>query len=225
MGPGSARPSAGSTRTRGAGATRPRPDAVDDAWYQSRARLRRPAAVDGRQRGRNGSKALLSFGLLSFGQRRERPFLGARAAIKIRNDGRLRPLDDVQQRHRRLLEEERTTAKTGDPAEKAARARGPRAPGQQGMCSCGVLPILSALCASASRATSTSRRWRHAPRHRRDAPRRCCTCSKQFPHRRMNGAPVKSYDDLVSYLLAKDPRIRKARLDFEGRNACLYFRP
>ena len=53
----------------------------------------------------------------------------------------------------------------------------------------------------------------------------CCTCSKQFPHRRMNGAPVKSYDDLVSYLLAKDPRIRKARLDFEGRNACLYFRP
>ena len=32
VGPGSARPSAGSTRTRGAGATRPRPDAVDDAW-------------------------------------------------------------------------------------------------------------------------------------------------------------------------------------------------
>ena len=40
----------------------------------------------------------------------------------------------------------------------------------------------------------------------------------------MNGAPVKSYDDLVSYLLAKDPRIKKTRLDFEGRNACLYFR-
>ena len=85
--------------------------------------------------------------------------------------------------------------------------------------------ILFALFASASRATSTSRRWRHAPRHRRDAPRRCCTCSKQFPHRRMNGAPVKSYEDLVSYLLAKDPRIKKTRLDFEGRNACLYFRP
>ena len=31
--------------------------------------------------------------------------------------------------------------------------------------------ILFALFASASRATSTSRRWRHAPRHRRDAPR------------------------------------------------------
>ena len=59
----------------------------------------------------------------------------------------------------------------------------------------------------------------------RDAPRRCCTCSKQFPHRRMNGAPVKSYESLVSYLLAKDPRIKKTRLDFEGRNACLYFRP
>ena len=53
----------------------------------------------------------------------------------------------------------------------------------------------------------------------------CCTCSKQFPHRRMNGAPVKSYESLVSYLLAKDPRIKKTRLDFEGRNACLYFRP
>ena len=53
----------------------------------------------------------------------------------------------------------------------------------------------------------------------------CCTCSKQFPHRRMNGAPVKSYDQLVAYLLAKDPRIRKARLDFDGRNACLFFRP
>ena len=53
----------------------------------------------------------------------------------------------------------------------------------------------------------------------------CGTCSKQFPHRRMNGAPVKSYESLVSYLLAKDPRIRKARIDFEGRNACLYFRP
>ena len=53
----------------------------------------------------------------------------------------------------------------------------------------------------------------------------CCTCSKQFPHRRMNGAPVKSYDSLVAYLLAKDPRIKKTRLDFDGRNACLYFRP
>jgi hypothetical protein len=53
----------------------------------------------------------------------------------------------------------------------------------------------------------------------------CCTCSKQFPRRRINGAPVKSYDDLVAYLLAKDQRIRKAHLDFEGRNACLFFRP
>ena len=36
-------------RARGAGATRPTPDAVDDAWYQSKARLRRPAAVDARR--------------------------------------------------------------------------------------------------------------------------------------------------------------------------------
>ena len=32
--------------------------------------------------------------------------------------------------------------------------------------------IIFALFALASRATSTSRRWRHVPRHRRDAPRR-----------------------------------------------------
>ena len=31
--------------------------------------------------------------------------------------------------------------------------------------------IIFALFALASRATSTSRRWRHVPRHRRDAPR------------------------------------------------------
>ena len=35
----------------------------------------------------------------------------------------------------------------------------------------GVLVLSSALFALASRATSTSRRWRHVPRHRRDAPR------------------------------------------------------
>jgi len=54
----------------------------------------------------------------------------------------------------------------------------------------------------------------------------CCTCSKQFPRRRnAQGGPVRSYDDLLAYLLAKDPRIKKTRLDFEGRDACLYFRP
>ena len=54
----------------------------------------------------------------------------------------------------------------------------------------------------------------------------CCTCSKQFPRRRnARGGPVRSYDDLLAYFLAKDPRIKKTRLDFEGRNACLHFRP
>jgi len=43
--------------------------------------------------------------------------------------------------------------------------------------------IIFALFALASRATSTSRRWRHVSRHRRDAPRRCgyssCTIGRR----------------------------------------------
>ena len=37
----------------------------------------------------------------------------------------------------------------------------------------------------------------------------CCTCSKDFPNRKLNGRLVKSYDDLVAYLKAKDSRIQE----------------
>ena len=35
----------------------------------------------------------------------------------------------------------------------------------------------------------------------------CCTCSKDFPNRKLNGKLVKSYDDLLEYLRNKDKRI------------------
>ena len=83
----------------------------------------------------------------------------------------------------------------------------------------------------------------------------CCTCSKQFPRRRITkkrrrkqqetdgdsaevksltggieeeeevSVLVKSYRDLLEYLEAKDQRIRRTQLDFDGKNVCLYFKP
>ena len=35
----------------------------------------------------------------------------------------------------------------------------------------------------------------------------CCTCSKDFPNRKINGNLVKSYNDLLLYLKSKDNRI------------------
>ena len=63
------------------------------------------------------------------------------------------------------------------PAVPCLRAGQPLLGGRVGGGSCGTVLlrrpfILFALFALASRATSTSRRWRHVPRHRRDAPRR-----------------------------------------------------
>eukprot|EP00928_Gymnodinium_smaydae_P064364 TRINITY_DN4770_c1_g1_i1.p1 TRINITY_DN4770_c1_g1~~TRINITY_DN4770_c1_g1_i1.p1 ORF type:complete len:411 (+),score=100.05 TRINITY_DN4770_c1_g1_i1:66-1235(+) len=54
----------------------------------------------------------------------------------------------------------------------------------------------------------------------------CCVYQVEFPKRRLpNGAPVRSPDDLVEWLLAKDPRLRESRLPFEGRNRVVYFKP
>lgn len=52
----------------------------------------------------------------------------------------------------------------------------------------------------------------------------CCTCSKDFPQRRLNGKAVRSYPDLCDYLQRKDPRIQRATLDMEGRNIVLFLR-
>lgn len=54
----------------------------------------------------------------------------------------------------------------------------------------------------------------------------CCVFGHQFPDRvRPDGGRVVSYDDLVAYLMAKDARIEKAFLPFDGKNLVLFRRP
>ena len=54
----------------------------------------------------------------------------------------------------------------------------------------------------------------------------CCVYHKQFPRRRLDGAPVTTYQQFVAYLTAKAPyRIKTATLDFEGKNLVLYALP
>lgn len=52
----------------------------------------------------------------------------------------------------------------------------------------------------------------------------CCVFTKLFPHRRTPcGEEVRSYEDLICYLLNKDPGIRKELLPYDcGRNVVLY---
>ncbi len=46
----------------------------------------------------------------------------------------------------------------------------------------------------------------------------------EFPRRRLpSGDPVKTYDDLIAYIVAKDPAaVRVQELPFEGRNKVVY---
>ena len=54
----------------------------------------------------------------------------------------------------------------------------------------------------------------------------CCVYSKQFPKRKLpDGTLVKSYEQLLQHLQSKDPRIRKNRLPFEGKNIVLWYDP
>eukprot|EP00041_Stephanoeca_diplocostata_P007504 m.106576 g.106576 ORF g.106576 m.106576 type:complete len:542 (+) comp16909_c0_seq1:197-1822(+) len=54
----------------------------------------------------------------------------------------------------------------------------------------------------------------------------CCVHAASFPGRcDKSGRPVKTYDDLIAYLCAKDTRIRRRELPFDGRNVVLYFNP
>ena len=55
----------------------------------------------------------------------------------------------------------------------------------------------------------------------------CCVYSSQFRHRRRpGGGAVRNYDELLEYLVAKDPaRVRVATLDFEGKNKVVYRLP
>lgn len=55
----------------------------------------------------------------------------------------------------------------------------------------------------------------------------CCVFASQFPRRRLaDGRPVRSYEELVRWLVEKDPAtIRVAQLPFEGRNVVVYRLP
>jgi len=55
----------------------------------------------------------------------------------------------------------------------------------------------------------------------------CCTYHLEFPHRRLpNGSPIKKYEDLIQYLVAKHPeKIGVQTLPFEGKNRVVYWKP
>ena len=50
----------------------------------------------------------------------------------------------------------------------------------------------------------------------------CCVFTNVFPDRYVDGRQVRTYEDLIAYLLAKDPLIQVGYLPFEGRNQVLY---
>ena len=50
----------------------------------------------------------------------------------------------------------------------------------------------------------------------------CCVFAERFAERRLEGRAVRTLNEFVSYLKAKDERIREDFLDFEGRNKVLY---
>jgi hypothetical protein len=51
----------------------------------------------------------------------------------------------------------------------------------------------------------------------------CCVYAKQFPKRRLeNGSPVQSYDQLIQFIMQKDPSIKSTELNFQGKNILLY---
>lgn len=52
----------------------------------------------------------------------------------------------------------------------------------------------------------------------------CCVFSRLFPDRYLPGSgdPVSTYDDLIQFLMAKDPEIQKTVLPFDGANIALW---
>lgn len=57
----------------------------------------------------------------------------------------------------------------------------------------------------------------------------CCVYARDFPRRRLrDGTPVRSYEELISYLLELDedgPVRERALLAFEGRNRLVFWLP
>ncbi len=54
----------------------------------------------------------------------------------------------------------------------------------------------------------------------------CCVHARDFPQRRLpNRGPVRSHEDLIAYIVSKDPlSIEVAQLPFEGRNTVVFCR-
>lgn len=52
----------------------------------------------------------------------------------------------------------------------------------------------------------------------------CCVFARESPNRKLNGNPVISYEDYITYLMKKDSRIKKCFLKFDGRNQCLFMK-
>jgi hypothetical protein len=51
----------------------------------------------------------------------------------------------------------------------------------------------------------------------------CCVYAKQFPKRRLeDGSPVQSYDQLIQFIMQKDPSIKSTELNFQGKNILLF---
>lgn len=54
----------------------------------------------------------------------------------------------------------------------------------------------------------------------------CCVYSDLFPRRRLSsGLNVKSYEQLIQWLLEKDPSAKVCSLDLEGKNKVVYTLP
>ena len=53
----------------------------------------------------------------------------------------------------------------------------------------------------------------------------CCTYYAEFTQRKLpDGRAVKKYEELLEYLVAKDPQAIKIKeLDFEGKNKVVYW--
>mmetsp|Transcript_26166 Transcript_26166/g.72173 ORF Transcript_26166/g.72173 Transcript_26166/m.72173 type:complete len:455 (-) Transcript_26166:1-1365(-) len=51
----------------------------------------------------------------------------------------------------------------------------------------------------------------------------CCVFPSLFPHRRMGGRPVTTYQEFLDYLLTQDDRLQRATLDFQGKNQVIYY--
>jgi len=52
----------------------------------------------------------------------------------------------------------------------------------------------------------------------------CCVFPDLFSKRRVDGAPVRTYEQFLQYLLKKDDRLQQTRLPFEGKNECIYLK-